>query len=266
MEQRVTVTVEQHVAQVRMVRGDKRNGLDVAMFEALVAAGERVAADTTIRAVVLSGEGPAFCGGLDFPSVMAAGPDAFARLLHRDDAVSPANVAQRIAWVWQEVPVPVIAALHGAVLGGGMQLALGADLRVAGPDLSMGLLEIEYGLVPDMGVTRTLLPLVGLDVAKELVWTARRVGAEEALRLGLVTRLADDPWAAATALAQQIAARSPHALAASKAVINAAADLDVAASLRAETAAIEPLLMSPNQLEALAARMQRRAPVFADRG
>jgi enoyl-CoA hydratase/carnithine racemase len=261
-EDRVRVGVEAGVAHVRLDRPDKRNGLDLPMFRAIVAAGERLAADPAVRAVVLSGEGKAFCAGLDWGAFLAMGADAAQLLLARDEK-SPANLAQRVAWVWREVPLPVIAALHGAVFGGGLQVALGADLRIAAPDTQLSAMEVRYGLVPDMGLSQTLPRLVRADVAKDLVFTGRTVGADEALAIGLVTRLAADPLAAALETARAIAANSPDAVRAAKRLLDAP-NFDVAASLRRETELQLGLMGSPNQLEAVAAVFGKRSPVFRD--
>lgn len=262
-EERVTVTVEAGVADVVLSRPDKRNGLDLAMFEALVAAGLRVAGDRSVRAVVLSGAGKAFCAGLDWAAVLAGGPELTARLLDRS-ADSPANLAQRACWIWAEVPVPVIAAVHGAAFGGGLQLALACDLRIAAPDAQLSVMEIRYGLIPDMSASKTLLRLVRPDLARELVYTGRVVTGEEAARLGLVTRLDPDPLTAARALARTIAAQSPQAIRAAKKLCDEAPELDTAAAFARETALQLPLLGSPNQLEAVGAALARRAPVFSD--
>lgn len=260
---RVTVTIEAGVAEVWLNRPDKRNGLDPAMFTALIAAGEQVAGDRRVRAVVLSGAGKAFCAGLDWAAFMAMGPDGAATLLERGPG-SPANVAQRACWVWAEVPVPVIAAIHGAAYGGGLQLALACDLRLASADAQLSVMEIRYGLVPDMSASKTLLRLVRPDVARELMYTGRVVTGEEAARLGLVTRLCDDPRAEAMALARTIAGQSPQAIRAAKALCNEAPELDVAAAFLRETELQVALLGSPNQLEAVQAALTRRAPAFGD--
>jgi enoyl-CoA hydratase/carnithine racemase len=260
---RVLVTVEAHVAHVVLNRPDKRNGLDLAMFEAIVAAGERLSADPSVRAVVLRGEGKAFCAGLDWQAFLSADAASRERLLGRTEA-SPANVAQRVGWIWQELPVPVICAVHGVAFGGGLQIALGADLRVLGPEAQLSVMEIKYGLVPDMSATQTLLRLVRPDVALELTCTGRIVGAEEAVALGLGTRVAADPVADATALAQEIATKSPHAIRAIKRLHRAAPHLSVAASFALETEEQLRLLGSPNQLEAVMAAMGKRAASFVD--
>jgi len=260
---RVLVSVADHVAHVRLNRAPKRNGLDHPMFTGLIDAGLQVAGDPTVRAVVLSGEGPCFCAGLDFPAFLAM-PDGAETLLRRGPD-SPANVAQRAAWVWREVPAPVIAAVHGACFGGGLQIALGADLRVVHPEAQLSVMEIKWGLLPDMGLSKTLLTLTRLDVAKELTFTGRRVGGAEALELGLATRLSDDPVTEALNMAAAIAERSPEAIAAAKRLLDAAGDLDVAGAFELETELQRPILGSRNQMEAVQANLQRRRPVFEDR-
>jgi enoyl-CoA hydratase/carnithine racemase len=260
---RVVTTVRDHVAEVRLDRPDKRNGLDLAMFEALVVAGEAVARDRSVRAVVLSGEGKAFCAGLDWLSFQQMG-DASRALLARDEARSPANLAQRVAWIWAECPVPVIAAVHGAAFGGGLQIALGADVRLVAPDAQLCVMEIRYGLVPDMAASRTLLAVVRPDVAKELTFTGRIVDGEEAVRLGLATRVEAEPRGAALELARTIAAQSPQAIRAAKRLLDAAPALSTRDRFLLETELQLSLLGSPNQLEAVTAVMTRRAPTFVD--
>ena len=262
--ERVLISVDAGVARVRLNRADKRNGLDLAMFEALIATGERIANDRAVRAVVLSGEGPAFCAGLDWNAFLADA-DASRKLLARDLARSPANVAQRACWVWTEIPVPVIAAVHGAALGGGLQLALACDLRVVAPDAQLSVMEIRYGLVPDMTASQTLMRLVRPDIAKELVFTGRIVTGDEAVRIGLATRLAADPLAEATAIATAIAAQSPHAIVAGKALLDRAPAMSVADALAYETELQLGLLGTPNQTAAVQAAMTKRAGRFSDR-
>jgi enoyl-CoA hydratase/carnithine racemase len=260
IEQRVTITVDGGVADVRLSRAAKLNALDPPMFEALACAGDRVRADSSVRAVVLSGEGKGFCAGLDFKSFLSAGgSDLFSR-----GTESPANGAQRAAWVWQEVPVPVIAAVHGVAFGGGLQIALGADIRYATPDAELSVMEIKWGLVPDMSGTQTLRRLVGLDVAKELTFTGRIVSGKEAETLGLVTRTYDDPRARALEVAREIAGRSPDAVRASKKLLNASALVSVEEGLGLEAELQRRLLGSPNQIEAVTANFEKRAPRFKD--
>lgn len=262
MSERVLVDRDGAVAHVRMNRPDKRNGLDLPMFEGLVEAGRRLAADRTVRAVVLSGEGRAFSAGLDFLAFMASAETAPKLLRGRDE--SPANVAQRVGWIWQEVPVPVIAAIHGQAFGGGLQIALGADLRYVHPEAQLSVMEIKWGLIPDMGASKTLLSVVALDIAKELTFTGRIVSGEEAVRIGLATRLADDPVAAALETARTIADKSPHAIRAGKRLMNAAPSLSVREAFELETELQLGLLGSPSQMEAVQANFEKRAPRFSD--
>lgn len=260
---RVTVNVDHGVADVRLDRPDKRNGLDLAMFLALVDVGERLRADSSVRCVVLSGAGKAFCAGLDWPAFLALGPEGSRRMLERGPD-SPANLAQRAAWVWSELPVPVLAAIHGPAFGGGLQLALACDLRIAAADTQLSAMEVRYGIIPDMSASQTLLRLVRPDLARELIYTGRIVAAEEALRIGLVTRIAADPHAEALALARTIAGHSPHAVRSAKRLCNEAPLLDVAAAFRLETELQLGLLATPNQVEAVQAAVTRRPPVFSD--
>jgi enoyl-CoA hydratase/carnithine racemase len=262
MDDRVRIDLSDGIAEVHLARPDKHNGLDRRMFEALVATGERLAGEPSLRAVVLAGEGPSFCAGLDFAAFMREGVDP-ATLLRRQEG-SPANFAQRAAWVWRELPVPVIAALHGHVYGGGLQLALAADLRYTTADAKLSVREIEWGLVPDMSGTQTLRDLVRLDVAKELTFTGRVVSGEEAALLGLVTRVEADPLAAARRTAREIAARSPDAIRADKRLFNAAYAIGTEEGLRLEEEIQRQVIGKPNQLEAMMAGLQKRPPVFRD--
>lgn len=267
MTDRVLVTIDRGVADVRLNRPEKLNALDRAMFEGLVDAGRRLSADPSVRAVVLSGEGRAFCAGLDFASFMAmAGEsaDPGETLLDRRHGDSPANFAQHAAWVWTEVPVPVIAAVHGVAFGGGLQIALGADLRFSTPDAQWSVMEIKWGLVPDMSGTQTLRHLLRLDIAKELTFTGRIVEGREGVTLGLVTRLSDDPRAAALTMAREIAEKSPDAIRAGKKLLNQAPLLSVADGLALEARLQRGLLGSANQVEAVSANLQKRPPKFGD--
>jgi enoyl-CoA hydratase/carnithine racemase len=258
--ERVVVDISEHVAHVRLNRPDKRNGLDLPMFEALVATGVRLASDRSVRAVVLSGEGSSFCAGLDFAAFMTTA-DAGARLLARDQS-SPANLAQRACWIWSELPVPVVAAIRGAAFGGGLQIALACDLRLVAADARMSVMEIRYGLVPDMTASKTLLQLVRADVARELVYTGRIVDADEAVEIGLATRICLDPIAEALALARTIAEQSPAAIRAAKRLCVETPDLDTAAAFLRETELQLELLGKPEQLEAVRATLMKRKPVF----
>jgi enoyl-CoA hydratase/carnithine racemase len=265
MAERVSVVIENGVADVRLNRPEKMNAIDPAMFEALVEAGRRVTANGAVRAVVLSGEGRAFCAGLDFASFTGMlNPDRGARnLVERTDG-SAANYAQRAAFVWQEVPVPVIAAVHGAAFGGGLQIALGADIRVVAPDAQLSVMEIKWGLIPDMSGTQTLRHLVRLDVAKDLTFTGRIVTGTDAVTLGLATRVSPTPRDDAFTMAREIAGKSPDAIRAGKRLLNAAPLSSVADGLKLEETLQLGLIGSPNQLEAVQANLEQRSPVFQD--
>lgn len=264
MSERVVVTIEGHVAHVRLNRPDKRNGLDLPMFEAVIAAGEALSLDRSVRAVVLSGEGKAFCAGLDWGAFLAMGAEVGQQLLARDLEKSPANIAQRICWVWQELPVPVIAAVQGPAYGGGLQLALAADVRIVAPDAQLSVMEIKYGLIPDMSASKTLTRLVRPDVLRELVYTGRIVGADEAVAIGLATRKGEQPLDDALALARDIAKRSPDAIRAGKRLFSAAPELDVREAFQLETELQLGLLGTPNQMEAVASVMQKRDASYTD--
>jgi enoyl-CoA hydratase/carnithine racemase len=250
-EDRVRIELSEGVAQVRLTRGDKHNGLDWAMFEAINAALDELGEVEDLRAVVLSGEGPSFCAGLDFKSFMAGDHEVGDGFARRDG--EPANVVQRVAYGWRELPVPVIAALHGACLGGGLQIALAADVRIAGPDTRLSVMEIRYGLIPDMSLSTTLPRLVRDDVARELTYTGRIVEAEEAQNLGLVTRIADDPRAAAGELAAEIAARPPSAIRSAKRLLGQPPGASDADRLALEAELQRELLGAPEQIAAVAA-------------
>lgn len=264
-EERIRIDVADHVATATMVRSDKHNALDRAMFDALHGAIDRLREEPGVRCVVLRGEGPSFCSGLDIASFMAeaengAGPDI---LLSKSNG-NVANHAQRVSTGWAEVPVPVIAAIHGYCFGGGLQIALGADIRIAAPDATLSVMESRWGLIPDMGITRSLPRLVGIDVAKELTFTARRFTGEEADRLGVVTRTADDPAAAAAELASAIAGQSPDAVRGAKRLYDESWVADAPASLELEEAIQRTLLGSPNQIAAVMAGATKQPAEFTD--
>ncbi|MGZ4672146.1 MAG: crotonase/enoyl-CoA hydratase family protein [Ilumatobacteraceae bacterium] len=268
MSDRVTVTLSEGIADVRLSRPEKRNALDGAMFSALAEAGERLKTERGVRCVVLSGDGPSFCAGLDFSSfqMMAGGNRSTA------DEDSPGamkegritHLGQQVCWVWQEVPVPVIAAVHGHALGGGLQIALGADIRIVHPDTQMSVREVHWGLVPDMTGTLMLSTLVPADVAKELVFTARIFDGREGHAMGLATRISDSPLEAAMAMARQITDRSPDAVRGAKALLNRLFNSGAAEQFAAERRIIASVIGQPNQIEAVMANFENRPSVFTD--
>jgi len=266
MSDRMHVQVADGVADVRLNRPEKLNALDPAMFEALVNTGRELATEPSLRAVVLSGEGRGFCAGLDFASFMGMGGlhgGGGERLAERETGAA-VNFAQRAAWVWAELPVPVIAAVHGVAFGGGLQIALAADLRLVAPDARLSVMEIRWGLIPDMSGTQTLRHLVRLDVAKELTFTGRMVSGEEAVALGLATRLEASPREAALAMAREIAGKSPNAIRAAKRLLNTTVASSQEEGFRLEESIQRSLVGSPNQLEAVQANLEKRAPRFVD--
>lgn len=260
---RVTLTLgEDGVAQVRLNRPDKLNALDAAMFDALVAAGEKLRQMKGLRAVVLAGEGRGFCAGLDLGSFAAGGTDPTRSLVDRTHG--NANRAQQSAMTWRKCPVPVVAAIHGVCLGGGLQIASGADIRVAAPDARLAIMELRWGLVPDMGGYALWRGLVRADVLRELVYSNREISGVEAQALGLVTMLDPDPLARAQAIAGEIARRNPEAVRAAKRLFDMMDDEPTDAILLAESRAQEAVIRRPNQVEAVMAAMQKREPRFSD--
>jgi enoyl-CoA hydratase/carnithine racemase len=263
MTDRLTLNLHDHVAQVTLNRPDKLNAMDREMFAALSDMGRHLAGVGQLRAVVIHGAGRGFCAGIDTGLLarFAADLDAL-----RDEILTPlpgdsANAFQHPCTVWADLPVPVVAALHGPVFGAGLQLALGADIRIAAPDARLSIMESRWGLVPDMGLTRLLPRLMRADHAFDLMATARVVEAPEALALGLITRLADDPLTAALDMARDLAARSPQAVRGVKALAQAAWPGD-GAHLALEARLQADLIGSPNQIEAVMAGMQNRPPRY----
>ncbi|KIQ27896.1 enoyl-CoA hydratase [Variovorax paradoxus] len=259
------------VVELQLARADKMNALDPAMFDALIEAGEALRGDKAVRAVVIAGRGKAFCAGLDMASfermqqgagegVLGEGA-AGADLVERTHGIS--NAAQHVAMVWREVPVPVIAAVHGVAFGGGLQVALGADIRIVAPDTKLSVMEIKWGLVPDMAGMVLMRELARSDVVRELTFTGRIFSGEEALRIGFATRLSAEPLAEALQMAHEIAAKSPDAVRGGKRLLNAAMSQGAAELLMAESVEQKALIGSANQAEAVKANIERRAPRFS---
>lgn len=251
------------VAEVAMVRADKMNALDGDMFRALIAAIAQLREAPGLRAVVLHGEGRAFCAGLDKSSLQGlagSGAAAVGDLVPRTHGL--ANFWQQVAWGWRELPVPVIAAVQGVAFGGGLQIALGADVRIVHPQAQLSVMEIRWGLVPDMAGCVLLTELVRGDVARELTFSGRIVGGTEAVALGLGTRTSEEPLEEARKLARQVAASNPDAIRAAKRLFNTASPVDAARVLVAEAFEQQRLVGSANQAEAVQAALQQRPPVF----
>ena len=269
-EQLVTIDVSPDgIADVRLNRPEKYNALSQEMFTAVVKAGEDLATRTDVRVVVLSGNGPGFCAGLDMGNFakMNSSSDykpSESLVSKRDDDELPGNRAQLPGLVWKRLPVPVIAAIHGVAFGGGCQIALGADIRVIAPEAKMSVMEIKWGLIPDMSLTQTLRDLVPLDVAKELTFTGRILSGTKAKEIGLATRIAEDPLAVAMELAGEIAGKSPDAIRAGKELFEQTWHADERTGLELEEKLQLGLIGSANQKEAIMANFEKRAPQFAD--
>lgn len=258
----VTVNVSDHIAHVQLNRPEKRNAVDQQMFDDLIAAGALVTASDA-RVAVLSGAGESFCAGIDIASLGAMiGKDIDAMIMPRTHDGGTTNKWQEAAMVWQHLEIPVIAALHGAVYGAGLQIALGADIRIAGPDAKLAVMEMKWGIIPDMGGMVLLPRLVRSDVMRRLIYTATPINAEQGERWGLVTEIAADPLETAFTLAAEIAGKSPKAVRAAKALIDVAESEAPDTVLLAESRLQAALLGKPEQMEVIAAQFAKRPAVF----
>ncbi|MEE9454835.1 MAG: crotonase/enoyl-CoA hydratase family protein [Paracoccaceae bacterium] len=260
---RITISYVGAIAHVALNRPEKRNALDMAMLEAIVETCETLTNAREIRAVVLSGAGQAFCAGLDFMS--------FAGMLQNPDSLDfqtrthgNANLFQQAAMGWKNLPMPVIAALHGVAFGGGFQIMLGADIRVATPDTRFSIMEAKWGLVPDMGGMALMPALARQDIIRRLTYTAEVFEADNALNWGFITEIADTPLTRALDIAKHIAARSPDAMRAAKKLITDTWNAPVDKVLMAESAAQKTVLGQENQREAVLANLENRPPDFKD--
>ncbi len=250
------------VAQVRLTRPDKMNALDPDMFSAIIEAGHALHEMKGLRVAVLSGKGRSFCAGLDLSSLsQTPAPDA-PELTER--TYGNANKFQQVAMQWRKLPVPVIAAVHGVCFGGGLQIASGADFRIVHPATRMAIMEMKWGLVPDMGGYALWRGIVRDDVLRELIYTNREFSGEEALGLGLATYLDDDPLARATAIAEDIANRNPHAIRGAKRLQAAMVERGTDAILMEESIEQHQIMRTPNQVESVMSAMEKRAPNFQD--
>lgn len=264
MSELVTVTIENHIADIRLNRPEKMNALNPQLIDSLISTAAKVSALSGVRCVVLSGEGDAFCAGLDFTSFDALKDSGRQEILDRKYGIT--NKFQQLAWAWRECPVPVISALHGVVYGGGLQIALGCDIRVIHPEASLSIMEIKWGLIPDMCGSVFLPNLVSDDIVRELTYTGRIFSGVEAKDYGFVTRLAQDPFQTAMSIATEIASKSPDAVRAAKAMFNNAVDDRAKELLLKESELQAQLSVSSNHQEAVRANLEKRAPVFEDSG
>mgnify|MGYP001815336628 FL=1 len=263
MNDRLKINIEGHVADVMLNRPEKYNALDLRMFEALSEAADGLAQEPAVRAVVLHGAGDHFCAGIDV-SVLTDPDVSIDASMLAPVAPSAANLFQRAAYAWRELQVPVICALRGTTFGGGLQIALGADLRYSAADTRFSIMESKWGIIPDMAITATSRNIVRPDHLKELAWSARIFDAEEALRLGVITAIHDDPLARAYQVAEDCAARSPQAIRGIKRLVNEAWQLSEPDALALEAKLQLGLLGTPNQAESVLANLEKRPPKFAD--
>lgn len=232
------------IATVYLNRPDKRNAMSFALLKELVKTADKIRQDRSIRCVILIGEAQVFSAGIDLADLNNPKNKAYAAW----ELIKPGqSLFQKAFLIWQELPVPVIAAIEGYCFGAGMQLALAADIRIAHPQTQMSIMETRWGLVPDMGLTRTIKGIIGVDLAKELSLTARIFDAEYAKEIGLVTHLAETPLEKAQQLAEEIIQRSPDAVAAVKQVLDAM-EHNPKKSLRLEKIWQLKLLLGKNSL------------------
>lgn len=272
MTARIKVEIDAGVAHVLLNRPEKKNALDGDMFEGLRAAARQLAKDRSVRAVVLSGAGDSFCSGIDlsnFSDMASGGLSAESESVQAavaDKSAEGANSAQQLAWQWQELPVPVIAAVTGVAYGGGLHIALGADIRIVAPDARIAFVEISWGLVPDLSGTQALRRLVPLDLAKKLIFTGETISGEQAVALHIGTELSDRPLETAFALARKIAQQSPEAIRAAKKLLNTSGLVPLAEGLANEMAASSKLMGSKNQIEAVMSKLEKRTANFTDPG
>lgn len=268
----VNMTIDKQVAHVELSRGDKMNALNEQMFEELPRVAQQIRENKSIRAVVISGRGGNFCAGLDksnftkiFEAVTANDGKPSPGLMNLTERTNGiANRVQDAVWQWHTLPVPVIAAVEGVAFGGGFQIALAADMRYVAADSRFSILEIKWGLVPDMGGTQLMRHLASEDIVRELSYTGRIFSAEQAREYNFVTRICDDPLAEATQLAHEIASKNPDAIRASKRLFNAANYQTEAEGLLMESQEQDHIIGSANQVEAVMAELEQRAPVFRD--
>ena len=260
VSERVSIEISAHIAHVTLTRADKMNALDPAMFEAICDAIDSLSKQDSLRVVVVSGEGRAFCAGLDLSNF--ASDDKPMDLMARTHG--PTNMPQQAAWGWRTLPVPVIAAVHGVALGGGLNIMSGADIRIIHPETRCAVMEMRWGLVPDMAGYPLWRGNVRDDVLRKLVYTNAEFSGAEACAMGFATETSEDPLARAMALAEEIAGKNPEAVRAAKRLSNQLADSTDERLLLTESEEQTRIIGKANQMEAVMAFMEGRAPSFSD--
>jgi len=259
---RVKIDIQNHIAVVTFNRPEKMNALDPTQFRAVIEAGEKVGKDKSVRVVVLHGAGRAFCAGLDIMGLQGDNEVTSNPLIPRTHGI--ANTWQQSAWVWRDLPVPVIAAVHGVCFLGGLQIMLGADIKYITADTKLAVMEMKWGLIPDMAGTQLMRHSVRDDIIRELTYTNRIFSGEEAVNYGFATHLSDNPFEDAMQLATEIASKSPSAIVLAKKVLNEAPYLNQEDGLMMESVEQDKLLKKKNQLEAVFSSMQKRPGNFED--
>ncbi len=253
---KVSIEIDNHVATVRLSRPDKLNALDIEMFDEIIAAGQVVQNDKTVRVVVLHGQGRAFCAGLDLQNLMAAGQEFLRPLSDRTHGM--ANRWQQAVWTWRECDVPVIAAVHGVAFGGGLQIMSGADIRIIHPDTRLSIMELKWGIIPDMGGTQLWRHNVRDDVLREMIYTHKEFDGSQAVAYGFATRTHDEPLEEAIRLAKDIASKSPSAIVQAKNMLNQCHYLGEEDGLLLESILQDKIIRKENQMEAVMSQMQKR--------
>lgn len=277
-ESAVTCEINNHIADVRINRPKKYNAINADVITEMNLILDELESIDDLRVVVLSGNNGNFCAGIDIEMLAGVSgaskkPDSSSKkssskrepkeLYPRSDTFP--NKGQRLSTGWHDLSVPVIAALDGCVFGAGMQVALGADIRVARADAKLSIMETKWGLIPDMGITRTIRHLLPRDVAMKLTLTSQVLSGSDAKELGLVTDIVEDPLTEAFKLAESIASKSPDATSLTKALFNYAWDHEPEQGLQMEEELVLALSKHPNQLEAVKANLQNREPDFVPR-
>lgn len=260
--ERVTIDIQDHIAVVTFNRAEKLNALDPLQLQSIVEAGEKVGADPSVRVVVLRGAGRAFCAGIDIMGFQAGDQSPNQDLLPRTHGIT--NLWQQTVWVWRALPVPVIAAVHGIAFGGGLQIMLGADIKYITADCRLSIMEMKWGIIPDMAGTQLMRHSVRDDIIRELTYTNREFSGADAVQYGFATHVSEEPFADAMTLAKEIAAKSPSAIVKAKKVLNAAPYLSVEDGLMLESVEQQAIMLKPNQMEAVFSSMQKRPGNFAD--
>ena len=262
MKERVTISIQNHIADVRLNRPDKMNALDEAMFNRLVEAGESILQDASVRCVVLSGEGKSFCAGMDLANFQPGVNNGIFSKPLSERTHGIANVFQKVAWIWRELPVPVIAAVHGTSIGGGVSIMAGADIKYIAPDTKLSILEMKWGIFPDMAGTQLWRHTVREDILKELIYTNRFFSGEDAVKYGFATHVSTTPYADAMKLAEVIITKNPTAIVKAKKTLNQAPYLNAKDGLMMESVEQMDVIHKKNQIEAVTAAIQKRTPDF----